>query len=362
MKKILEILTYIDGGGAEMVVYNYLSHMNLREFDIDIYAIDKGRKQSQEDDFKALGCNIIYIPKSIPKRISFVRKLIKDRRYNVIHTHCYFLTEFYLFFGMIYGAKFRIKHIHIANPRLSFAQHIISKVEKPFNKILATHYFACGLVAYQSYWGKYHIDNPKSYILNNAVDISKFSFSNETRKAVRDEFNWNNKRVYIDVARFNYQKNHSFLIKIFKAITMRDDSAILVLIGTGELMNNIKEQVENLGLKNKVFFLGNRNDVPRILNGCDCFLLPSLFEGLPVVGIESQTNGLPIIFSETITKECDITNIAKYLPIGENDIISWVDTAEKAFCADREKYASVVSNAGYNIMVEAKKLYNFYKQ
>ena len=137
--------------------------------------------------------------------------------------------------------------------------------------------------------------------------------------------------------------------------------ARLVLIGMGELIDKVKEYVHEQGLGSKVEFLGNRNDVPRILNGCDCFLLPSLFEGLPVVGIEAQANGLPILFSDTITRECDITDNAEYLPINDVNIVDWANHATKANCNNRESYAEQVAEAGYSIDIEAKKLYNFYK-
>ncbi len=361
MKRILEILTYIDGGGAEMVVYNYLSHMNLSDFDIDIIAIDKDCKQTQEDAFKNLGCNVIYIPKSIPSRIDFVRRLIKKCRYDIIHAHCHFLSEFYLLFGKMYGVKTRIKHVHIANPEMSSKQRIVNFIEVRLNKIFATHYFACGKVAYESYWGKYDPNNPKSYIMNNAVDIDKFRFSTSIRNEVRQSFDWQNDKVYFDVARFTSQKNHFYLIKIFKAISQDQLNARLVLIGMGELIDKVKEYVHEQGLGSKVEFLGNRNDVPRILNGCDCFLLPSLFEGLPVVGIEAQANGLPILFSDTITRECDITDNAEYLPINDVNIVDWANHATKANCNNRESYAEQVAEAGYSIDIEAKKLFNFYK-
>ena len=361
MKRIIEILTYIDGGGAEMVVYNYLSHMNLSDFDIDIIAIDKDRKQTQEDAFKNLGCNVIYIPKSIPSRIDFVRRLIKKRKYDIIHAHCHFLAEFYLLFGKMYGVKTRIKHVHIANPEMSAKQRIVNSIEVRLNKIFATHYFACGKVAYESYWGKYDPNNPKSYIMNNAVDIDKFRFSTSIRNEVRQSFDWQNDKVYVDVARFTSQKNHFYLIKIFKAISQDQLNARLVLIGMGELIDKVKEYVHEQGLESRVEFLGNRNDVPRILNGCDCFLLPSLFEGLPVVGIEAQANGLPILFSDTITRECDITDNAEYLPIKDVNIVDWTNHAIKANCNNRESYAEQVAEAGYSIDIEAKKLYNFYK-
>lgn len=359
MKRILEILTYINSGGAEMVVYNYLSHMNREGLKFDILALEQPFTPFLENKFKALGIGIYYLPTNISKRFGVVDKLIRNNHYDVIHAHCEFLGEIYMAIAAYHGVKVRIMHSHMAGGHYSVAKNMYSNIGKCIAKRTATHFFGCGIDACKSLWGNKIFNQGKCRVLNNAVDIEKFRFSESVRLAVREQMSWQGKHIIINVGRFVEQKNHIFMIDVFSDVAKQFRDSLLVLVGEGPLMDDIKKRVVDLNLKEQVQFLGRRNDVNQLLNGADVFFLPSLFEGLPVVSIETQANGLPIVMSEGVTRESGITDIAKFIAF-DAPMEAWVKALLHKYNNTRSLYAEKVKENNFDITVEAEKLRNFY--
>ena len=152
-------------------------------------------------------------------------------------------------------------------------------------------------------WGQRAVDSESVRIMPNAIDTTTFAFDSRVRKEVRDELSLGDGLVIGNVARFANQKNHRLLIDIFFDVQKLIPNSKLVLVGRGELESDVRSQVSRLGIDDKVVFLGVRNDVPRLLNAMDVFVMPSLYEGLPVTIVEAQANGLPVLASSTITDE-----------------------------------------------------------
>lgn len=359
MKRVLEILTYINGGGAAMVVYNYLSHMNREGLQVDILALEQPFKPFLEDKFKALGVDVYYLPKKVSKRIGAFCKLIRSNKYDVVHSHCEFMSEIYLGIALFHGVKTRVIHSHMAGGHYSFVKNLYAPIGRSIAKKVATHYFGCGIDACKSMWGEKTFSQGKCYVLNNAIDIEKFRFNSDVRKDVRKEMGWENHFVVVNVGRFVEQKNHQFLIDVFHSLTEQRKDSLLVLIGEGPLKDNIEQKVKRLKIEEKVIFLGLRDDVARLMNGADVFLLPSLFEGLPIVSVEAQTNGLPIVMSEGVTRESGITDIASFVSF-DSPMKVWVNALLKEHSDKRNNYASKVQMKNFDLTLEAAKLRNFY--
>ena len=165
--------------------------------------------------------------------------------------------------------------------------------------------------------------------------------------------------MYSHIGRFTYQKNHEFLIDIFKEIHLLNKNTKLLLIGNGPLITKIKEQVLNLNLENNVIFLGNRKDVPSLYNVMDCFILPSLFEGLPIVGVEAQTSGLSCYFSKNITEEIGITQLANFISLNKSPDF-WAKKIMKEDVFERRNMSKNIIKAGYDIEYEVKRLEKIY--
>ena len=359
MKRVLEILTYINGGGAAMVVYNYLSHMNLDGLQVDVLAIEQPIKPFLEDKFKELGVGVYYLPKKISKRVGKFKQIVKANKYDVVHSYCEFMSEIYLGIAACYGVKTRIIHSHMAGGHYSFIKNLYAPLGRMIARKVATHYFGCGIDACKSMWGEKTFNKGKCHILNNAIDIEKFKFNSDLRDSVRKEMEWNNKYVVLNVGRFVEQKNHDFLIDVYGALAEKEPNSLLVLIGEGPLMEQIKKKVDDLKLNEKVVFLGLRNDVCRLMNGADVFFLPSLFEGLPIVSVEAQTNGLPIVMSEGVTRESAITDIASFVSF-KRSLGTWVNTLLVKHEGQRTDYANKVRLKNFDLRMEANKLRNFY--
>lgn len=359
MKRILEILTYINSGGAAMVVFNYLSHMNREGIKFDVLALEQPFTPFLEAKFKEMGVGVYYLPTNISKRFGVFNRLIRSNHYDVIHSHCEFLGELYMAIAAYHGVKVRIMHSHMAGGRYSIAKNIYSYIGKWIAKRTATHFFGCGIDACKSQWGEQTFRKGKCHILNNAVELEKFRFNEQERITVRKKMGWQDKHVIINVGRFVKQKNHSFLIDVFWAIEKQSHDSLLVLVGEGPLMGDIKKKVDKLNLAGQVQFLGMRDDVNKLLNGADVFFLPSLFEGLPIVSIETQCNGLPIIMSEGITRECGITDIATFIPF-DAPINTWTEALLHKYSNNRSNYADIVRRNNFDLDIEAEKLRQFY--
>ena len=359
MKRIIHILSAIDGGGGERVVYNYYKHMNHDTVKLDLAVIDKGRKQLLEDDFKEIGCRVYYVPSPILKRLWAIHLLMRKNHYDGVHCHRIFLAEIYMILGWINRIPLRIAHAHMAFVVGHNKGVFINKVMKPVLKLFTTKRMACGKAAGKYVWGS--LD--KVTILNNAIDIDSFRLDSKTRLKYRQSLKISEDEIVIGhVGRFNEQKNHAFLIEIFENLCLMhpECSFHLVMIGEGELFENIKENVMRSRIASNCHFLGLQPDVNKWMQSFDVFLLPSLFEGLPVVGIEAQATGLPCVFSDSITSEFKMSKRAKFISL-QAPVKEWCDAVfdfgiEHKFDDNKAD----ISSHGFNIIKEASKLEKIY--
>ena len=204
-------------------------------------------------------------------------------------------------------------------------------------------------------YGKKAVQSGKITIIPNAIDLERFAFNPDKRKSLRQRLGLDGKFVLGHIGRFAYQKNHSFLIDVFADVVRVKPEARLMLIGDGELRKTIEEKVVNLGLQDKVLFLGNRNDVADLYNVMDIFLLPSHYEGLPVVGVEAQANGLKCIMSDRVTEECRLTDNVYFISINQK-ARKWVDEIVKDEKKRNREVIEKIKRAGFDIRESAKKL------
>ena len=179
----------------------------------------------------------------------------------------------------------------------------------------ATDYYACSIAAGHWMYTNRANKEGKVKIIYNPIDTYKFAFDPETRKQIRKKLNIENKLVLGHIGNYVYAKNTGFLIDVIKKLKKYNDTFVLILIGDGPEREEVIQRISNEGLNKYVIYLGLRNDVPELLQAMDIFVLPSIFEGLPISAIEAQASGLPIILSDHITQEVKITNNCRYLPI-----------------------------------------------
>lgn len=364
MIKVLHIAPDIDGGGVGAVVYNYMSHMNKDGIQAEVLTSDHGYKQLLEEEFEKCNVKVITI---IPRRENIklhfqkVKEIISTGHYDVVHCHEQNWSYFYLCLAKKHGVGVRIAHSHLTTQDNNKTKIMILNLFNPLLKRTATGYFACGKEAGKYMWGKKIADSGQLYIMNNAVDSQKFEFNEDIRRQYRSRLNFEDKFVIGHVGRFSTQKNHKFLVDVFSECVKQMPNSQLVLVGKGELEDSIKQKVNDMGLTEKVTFLGLRSDVSALLNAFDVFLLPSLYEGLPVVGIEAQANGLPCIYSDTITKEAVLLDTTQTVSL-DNPISCWVDEIKNIYSKKiiRKDAIRVIRDRGFDINIEAERLKKYY--
>ena len=203
------------------------------------------------------------------------------------------------------------------------------------------------------------MDSGKVIILNNAIDTSKFSYNKEIRKSIRKKENLEGKFVVGHAGRFVNQKNHEFLIDIFYEIHKMDKNTELLLFGDGPLRQNIEIKVKNLKLESNVKFMGIKQNINEYMQAMDIFLLPSFYEGLPVVGVETQTSGLSCIFSTNVTEEAKLIEDTIYIDL-DKGAKYWAEQALQFKETQRKDKSSLIAERGFDIKKEARKLQNYY--
>lgn len=247
----------------------------------------------------------------------------------------------------------RIAHSHSTSNPKEWKKNLLKNALRPFSKKYATDYFACSELAGRYLFGDKTFNKGEVKIIHNAIDVEKFKYDPEARKKLRKEIGIKDSDFVIGhIGRFVEQKNHRFLIDIFTKVKKEKKNAKLVLVGQGPLREEIEERVKNLGLEKDVFFLGQRSDTNKLYSVFDVFCLPSLYEGLPVVGVEAQANGVPCVFSDRITKEIFVSQNLEIIDIDD------LSSAVKVFLKSSKRKMSNLQK--YNISETASSIEEIY--
>lgn len=303
--RVAQILNRMDSGGIEAVVMNYYRHMDRTKVQFDFYFAEESRLP-QRQELEELGAGIYPIP-SYSHPIAYHKALytaLQQGGYRIVHAHLSTMSLFSLFAAYRAGIPVRICHSHSTAHWSEGKKTLFKYILRPFNKIFATDWFACGEIAGRWMYGDKAFDIGKVTVIPNAIDIVKFAYDPAARVALRKELNIpQDAFVAGHVGRFTYAKNHAFLLKIFAELLKTYPNAFLLLVGEGELEKQIRKQAQALSLQKKVIFTGVRQDVNKLYSVMDVFCMPSRYEGMPVVAWEAQANGLPSAFSANISPE-----------------------------------------------------------
>ncbi len=312
--RVLHIVNKMGYGGIETFLMNIYRNIDKNQIQFD-FAVHTKEQGDYDEEIKKLGGNIYYFT---PRRKSVIQykrdweKFLSENKnkYVAIHMHSSSLTTILpLKIAKKYGIKKRFIHAHNTYQK-GRIHNILNKFNQKNIDKIATKCFACSTEA-----GKYVYGNRQFELINNAIDASKYSFNIEKRNQIRKEMGIEDNLAILHIGRFNYQKNHQFLINIFEEIAKQEEKAKLFLIGVGELQQTIKNMVKEKNIENKVYFLNTRNDINEIMQAMDILVFPSYHEGLPVVLIEAQAAGLKIFASDKITKEVKITNLLEFISL-----------------------------------------------
>ena len=305
MIHILQSVSNMDRGGIESMLMNYYRHLDRTRFQFD-FLVNKKKPGFFDDEIRALGGRIFQspgvAPQSYPAYLRSMQQLLAQHpEIKVLHAHNEAMQLFALEGAKKAGLPVRIAHAH--NTRLpKDAKLPIKWFCKQFIPGAATDYWACGRAAGIYYFGQSAWD-ARGVTLRNAIDLDRFGYRPQVRAKLRAEYGLNDKLVVGCVARLMAQKNHTRLLDIFAALKKVRPDSCLLLVGEGELRAELEAKAARLGIAQDVKFLGVQSDTSVWYQAMDVFVMPSLFEGLPVVGMEAQASGLPCVFSTGVTEE-----------------------------------------------------------
>ena len=356
------VSTLSRGSGVMSVIMNYYRHIDRGKVQFDFLHFI-ACEDSYMDEIRELGGKIYCIDKpgssfqSIKQLNSFFR--LHAGEYTWLHNHEVYLTFLLRPIANRYGLEKFIVHCHAtkySDKTLNAARNRILCLPIRFMKV---ERFACSEAAGKFLYGEKMLKAGKVFIMHNAIDCEKFRFRPEVRERLRKEMGLEGKFVIGHVGRFERQKNHEFLIEVFAECKKEIDSCILLLIGEGSLRSKIEKKVVEKGLKNSIIFLTKRNDMEYLYQVMDLFVLPSLYEGLPVSCLEAQVNGLECIVSRTVTDELKKQTIGSIITMLPLEKKVWKQNIVS--CKIRQTSISQhINNDNYDINLQSCRLHSFY--
>lgn len=363
VKRVLLVFGKLNRGGAETMAMNLYRNIDRSRLQFDFVAHTEEHCDF-DDEIKALGGRIYRMPRYNIKNHRVYKRCWEDffqkhSEYKIVHAHMSGSAAVFLPIAKKHGC-YVISHSHTVAPKNGLRQFIVNSYRFPL-RYVSDYMFACSDQAGQWMFGKNAVNSKNYSVLKNGIDLEKFAFSQAKRDAVRAEFHIGADTFAAgNVGRMDASKNQSYLIDIFKEIHAKNSNSVLLLIGDGVNRKTLEQKVKDNDLQSSVIFTGVRSDVDCLMSAMDVFVLPSLYEGLPVSMIEAQAAGLPSFATAAISPEVQITDLAELCSI-DAPASTWADMvlrhSDRHLRADK---SSEIRKAGYDIKQSAAWLQNFY--
>lgn len=356
MKNILVILPNLRiCNGVASYIMNYFRNIDHSKIKMD-FVVLRDIPSPYYEIIKKNGGTVFVMPS--PKNMTFYCKKIKEiytaGKYDIIHCNVVNSSVPYLYYAKKLEIKTRILHSHATKSAEVKWKEIRNNLITPMALKNANVFFSCSKMA-----GDYLFKDRPYTVINNALDLDCFKIDLKKREQIRSEMNLEDKFVIGTVGRVAYQKNPFFALDVFKQVLTKNPDTVYLWIGSGPLDDKAKVYAKEIGIDSNMKFLGNREDVRDLYQAMDVFFLPSLYEGLPVVGIEAQACGLPIVLADTITKEMKITDNVQYISL-DAPKEQWVKALMKFKEFDRIDTHQQVIDSGYEITAASKRLEKLY--
>lgn len=360
--RVLQVFGRMNRGGAESMIMNLYREIDREKVQFD-FVVHTDKKCAFDDEIQSLGGKIFSVPRYNGKNhfqyVNAWKNFFREHpEYKIIHGHIYSVASIYLKVAKKFGFV-TIAHSHSASDVGGLAAFVKKIIQIPL-KNTADYLFACSDKAGEWLYGKTCTRQKNYYLLKNAIDTDLYRHNSELREKMRKELGVENNFVLGHVGRFNTPKNHKFLLDIFSEVYKKDRNCRLLLVGDGNLRPELEEKMEALGIRDAVIMTGVRTDVNNLLQAMDCFVFPSLYEGLPVTVIEAQAAGLSCFISDRITDEVCITELVKRIPINQGTKCWEEALASASEETIRKNVTDKIINAGYDIKSTSKWLMDFY--
>ena len=364
MIRVAVVMGKMHSGGKKNLVMEYYRHIDRSKVQFD-FICDADSNAIPKDEIEALGGRVYVITpyQNIAKNISEMNRIFKQGHYKIVHAYNNTLNVFAMLAAKQAGVPIRINESISMGSNTGDWKNYIKNILKPFSRSFATHYMANGEVCGRWQFGNELFDQGKVTVFKTVIDTSKHQFEPELRAKTRKELGLSDNLVIGHIGRLTEQKNTLFLIDIFNEIQKIESKAKLLLVGDGNLKDAMLQRIDNYGIKDKVIYLGRTEDIHKLYNAMDCFLLPSLYEGLPVVGVEAECTGLPMFFSTAVPEEsspCEDLGYFVGLDKSPKEWATFVLEKTRKLIDCRSGRMGEVKLAGFDSATEAKKLEEFY--
>ncbi|AQR54318.1 hypothetical protein BTJ08_03900 [Lactobacillus delbrueckii subsp. bulgaricus] len=345
-------------GGVETFMTNINRYIDHSKFKMD-FLVHQQIAEKYVNDIENTEARIFTVPGVKEGVLTFLKELFSFYRkhdYDIVHLNECSADFFIYCLPLLFNRKTKlIVHSHNG----STSQKSIHVFLRLVQNKRANEKWSCSDEA-----TKWMYKNDKDVtVIRNGIDVQNYLFSTEIRKSVRNELGIENKVVVGSVARFEKQKNHKKIIDVFNEYHKGNKNSILLLVGKGSLRKKVEEYVKRLNLQDVVMFLGVRNDINQLLMAMDVFIMPSLYEGLPFVAVEAQAASLPILISDTVSKEVYITDLVHTVGLDVSDDI-WAKQIDLVYKTEEERatvaYQKQLDSAGYNIRTVCKQVEELY--
>lgn len=362
--RVAQIMGKMNRGGVEAVVMNYYRAMDKTKVQFDFF-VDADSEFPQKEELEQAGAGVFMLP-PYSRMWAWQKQLteqLRRGRYSIVHAHINTMNVFPMLCAWRAGVPVRICHNHSTAHPGEGKKTVLKYLLRPFNRLFATHWFACGRKAAEWMYGRQAVEHNRVVVLPNAIDTTRFAFDEAQHVQIREQLEIEPDVLVLGhVGRFCYQKNHRFLIEIFAELHQMTKSRLL-LIGEGELTQSIRDLVHQKGLEKEVIFLGGKQDTAPYYNAMDAFCLPSFYEGLPVVAIEAQCSGLPCLLSDEVTEEAVLTDRAERFPL-ENSALQWAQwiVINAQASASRQEKAGIIAEKGFDGIRQAAFLQDCYRK
>lgn len=359
--RVLQVVHNLDRGGIETLVMDWLRRIDRTKVTFD-FVLTYGNSKNvaaYENEARALGARIFWAPVfSLRKPFRVVswwnRRLSEHPEWSVVHAHD--PTYAFMFLGLARAkGRMALAHSHTTRDSQGRDEVIRTILRRPLRHIVNVR-LACSKPAKEWMFGR----RLSASIVHNGVDLERFRFSKAARERCRSDLGLDDAIVIGHVGRFTAAKNHSRLLHVFAQVLEAEPAARLLLVGNGRLRAEIEKQIVSLGVERQVSLVGVRDDIPDLLSAMDVFLLPSSYEGLPVVVVEAQAAGLPCVISDVVTGEVALTDLVRSVSLDESDAV-WADAVLAAASTER-RYSRTdeLRAAGYDSAQVAKEMQDLY--
>lgn len=356
MIRVVHVLGDLSTGGVESFVMEIYRNIDKTKIQFD-FLIHNMKNEKCRQEIEKLGGRILLIDKfNFKNPLKYIRDLdsILEKHKEISILHCHFRgTEPIIIKRAKKHGLMTISHNH-GPQNYSWFKTFLRNIFK--NQVLkhSDLKLACSDQVGTDFFGK------DSYIkINNGIDLGKYKFNDEIRQKIRRDLNISNNYVLINVGTLSEIKNQEFLIRLMPGLVKEDSSTKLVLAGDGDLMMDLENLSKDLGVSDKVIFLGDSDMVNVLLMGGDLFLFPSLREGLGIAAIEAQASGLKSILSTNVPSEVNVTDKSIFLDLDEK---KWIQEIIKNKNYKREDDSEQIKDAGYDIKLSALDLsFLYYK-